>query len=232
MLALLAPQTKALKDGSTLSLSRWHPSRGKITVSVGPDSPSWVSYSELSQHTINALVVAEDAKFFEHSGIDLSAIWTSLKLNLRRGRVVRGASTITQQVVRMARLNQDKTLIRKVREAIGALLLERSLSKERILEWYVNLTEFGQGVYGLRNAAETYFASTPDRLTVNESIHLAIILPGPNARSRALQEHQLSPKGHQRFATVLSRLHAQNLITKQQFETSLATGNFGSPIGR
>jgi membrane peptidoglycan carboxypeptidase len=199
-------------------------------VNVGPNTENWVSPEGISKHFMHSIVSAEDTRFFKHKGLDLREIWKSLKLNFDKGRYVRGASTITQQVVKLGLLSTDKTLIRKSREAIGAVLLEMQMSKEDILSWYVNLADFGSGVYGIKDAANYYFKTTPDKLTVSESIHLALVLPAPNAWSESLKQNLLTEFGRRRFKNVLNELYNNGYITKHQYETSLQTGNFGRPI--
>ena len=133
------------RDDVVLKVTRWTKQRGKFTEEVSPSYNSWVRIDSISKNVINALIVAEDGRFFEHCGLDFYEIKDSLKLNLSRKRYARGASTITQQVVKMVFLSQEKNLIRKIREIIGALILEKIVTKNKILEWYLNLVEFGDG---------------------------------------------------------------------------------------
>ena len=103
----------------------------------------WTRSSEVSKFLIFAIISAEDARFYEHRGIDLLSIRNSIYSNLSAGKIVRGASTITQQVVRLALLSREKSYLRKLREIWGALLLELLIDKEHILEWYLNMVNFG-----------------------------------------------------------------------------------------
>ena len=154
----------------------------------------------------------------------------SLRTNLEKGRIVRGGSTITQQVVKVAFLSRQKSIIRKAREALGALLLEQLLDKERILEWYINLVEFGGGVYGIAEAAHQYFDTEPRLLTIQQGVNLALVLPGPNTWSRGLQDRRLTAFGQKRYATIVNQMYQNGYITKTLRKTALATGDFGEPV--
>lgn len=223
------PDTSAFESGQ-IKQTRWLRTKSQTEVMVGPDSANWSSIDATSKHLINAIISAEDTRFFEHNGVDFREIWRSLKLNLDKGRIVRGASTITQQVVKLGLLSSEKSFVRKAREAVGALLLERKLSKIEILGWYINLADFGSGVYGIRAASKYYFQTTPDKLTVAESIHLALVLPAPNTWSESLKQKSLTEFGRRRFANVLDELLNSGYITKNEYEITSQTGNFGRPI--
>ena len=197
---------------------------------VGPATKSWTPYGRISKSFLNAVIVAEDGRFFNHIGIDPAEIYHSYKINQKRKRYVRGGSTITQQVVKMAFLTREKTIIRKIREGLGALLLEQILTKQEILEWYVNLTEFGGGIYGVKSAGYYYFKTKPELLTIEQSLTLASVIPNPNKWSKGLRQKSLTDFGHKRFANLATKLLKRNFISKQQWENALLFGNFGSPI--
>src|SRR5690606_31349798 len=115
-------------------------------------------------HVVNAVIAAEDRRFREHTGVDLVAIIRATLENARAGRTVQGASTITQQLVKNLFLTPDQTLKRKAQEARLAAELEGMLSKEEILDLYLNRSYFGAGAYGLDAAAQTYFGKSPSDL--------------------------------------------------------------------
>ena len=198
--------------------------------SVGTHEDSWTSYQELSPHLIYAILSAEDSRFFQHRGMDYREIWLSLHQNIRRRAYHRGGSTITQQLVKLVTGQKQKTLMRKLREIIGASLLEATLSKEEILTWYLNLVHFGSYAYGIKAAAEHYFNTTPSRLTLNQSIHLALILPGPNSWSQGLKLRSLTEFGRKRFARLLREMYNNHYITRRQYATAIQTANFGKPL--
>jgi monofunctional glycosyltransferase len=196
----------------------------------GPGEKDWVSFQDLSRHLVSAVTVAEDAKFWQHNGLDLAEILESARVNQLAGRYVRGGSTITQQVVKMAFLSPEKTLWRKVREAAGALLLERVLEKEEIFTWYMNLADFGPRGMNLQEAAKLYFDSEPDLLTVVESVQLALALPAPRRFSKVLELRRLDATSRLRLRTILAGLRHIDAISAQQWDQAMLLGDFGRPL--
>jgi monofunctional biosynthetic peptidoglycan transglycosylase len=139
----------------------------------------WVSYGRLSQDLKRAVLVAEDDAFWQHEGIDLDQLQQSLMLDWARGRIVRGGSTITQQLAKNLYLSPSKNPVRKLRELIIARRLEAELRKSRILELYLNVIEWGDGVYGAEAAARTYFHVSAASLGPEESAWLAASIVNP-----------------------------------------------------
>ncbi len=227
-LVLLTPPVWKLEQGP-IPVVRW-PKTGPQTFMVGPGKESWVPIQSVSRHVINAIVVAEDARFYEHYGLDFQEIRHSIAFNMEQKRYARGASTITQQVVKMAFLDAEKSLLRKIREALGACVLEWLMSKDKILEWYINLVEFGDGVFGIQSAAQHFFQTTPELLTIQDGAHLALVLPSPNRFSRGLRQKQLTTFGHRRYGQIIEEMFKLELITPALRESALATGDFGKPI--
>ena len=144
-----------------------------------PPRQSWVPLRSISPVLIQAVLTGEDANFFGHEGFDLREIRESVEKNLERGRFVRGASTITQQLAKNLFLSTEKTLTRKLKEVILTHRLERDLSKSRILELYLNVIEWGEDVYGVEAAAQTYFGKSSSDLDVGEATLLAALIPNP-----------------------------------------------------
>ncbi len=226
---LMLPPVWQLMNGPIV-VTRW-PKEGETLFTLGPKEKNhWVEIEKVSYHFINAVIVSEDARFYQHWGIDTIEIINSIKLNLKHGRYVRGASTISQQVVKMAFLNPEKTIIRKFRELIGALLLEALLEKDKILEWYLNLVEFGDGVFGVKEAAEHYYDTSPELLTIQQSANLALVIPSPNNWSSGLRKKSLTDFGHQRYRHIIEMMYQQGYITETLRKAALATGDFGRPI--
>ena len=227
-LILFVPWVPKLKWGS-IDLTRWE-THGKTSIKLSPKHKNWYPLSQVSQHTINAIIVAEDANFMKHIGIDVTAIFESFKDNWKAGRIIRGGSTISQQLIRITLLNSEKSYIRKSREIIGALIAELLLSKEEILEWYLNTVYFGEGIYGIKQAAKIYFKTSPELLSLNQSIQLAIVLPAPNVFSNFITNKKLTTYGHKRFNFILNQLLNQKYISTAQYETAYASGDFGNAI--
>jgi monofunctional biosynthetic peptidoglycan transglycosylase len=141
----------------------------------------WVSYGRLSQDLKRAVLVAEDDAFWQHEGIDVEQLQESLQLDWARGRMLRGGSTITQQLAKNLYLSPSKNPVRKLRELIIARRLEAELKKSRILELYLNVIEWGDGVYGAEAAARTYFHTSAASLGPAESALLAAAIVNPRA---------------------------------------------------
>ena len=148
-----------------------------------PDWPKlrWnpVSIEEIPQSVIRAVIVAEDARFYEHEGIDIEALKDAMEYNLSEKRLVYGGSTISQQTVKNVFLSPSRNPLRKWHELLLTIGMERNLSKKRVLEHYLNVAEFGRGIYGVDAAARYYWGVPASRLTSRQSIELAATLPSP-----------------------------------------------------
>jgi monofunctional biosynthetic peptidoglycan transglycosylase len=140
----------------------------------------WVDYDRISVHMKRSAVVAEDIEFFSHSGFSRSEIGTAIRDAIRELESPRGASTITQQTAKNLWLTPSRNPIRKAKEVLLTRRLERALTKSRILEIYLNVAEFGVGIYGVAAAAEHYFQKPASTLTELESAQLAACLPRPS----------------------------------------------------
>ncbi|MDH5392037.1 MAG: monofunctional biosynthetic peptidoglycan transglycosylase [Gammaproteobacteria bacterium] len=134
---------------------------------------------KISRHMIRALIVAEDASFYSHSGIDMEALQAAMEYNLSEQRFVYGGSTISQQTVKNIFLSASKNPLRKWHELVLTIGMERKLSKRRILELYLNVAEFGRGIFGVEAAARHYWGISASRLSVAQAIQLAATLPAP-----------------------------------------------------
>ena len=144
-------------------------------------SHRWVPYRRISLHLKQAVIAAEDAKFASHWGFDWEAMQEAHKRNLREGEIVRGASTITQQLAKNLFLSGERTWWRKAQEAAITVMLETLLTKRRILEIYLNVAEWGDGVYGAEAAARYHFKVPAAELTSAEAARLAAMLPSPRS---------------------------------------------------
>lgn len=151
-----------------------------VALDAGPGAPGWTPRAAISRHMETAVLICEDGGFFRHEGFDQEAIRNSIRENVKAGKFVRGASTISMQLAKNLYLSRDKTLSRKLQEAALTMLLEQELSKEQILELYLNVIEFGPGIYGIGAAAQHYFSTTPAELSLGQSLYLASILPNPS----------------------------------------------------
>ena len=135
--------------------------------------------SKISRHMIRALIVAEDARFYSHSGIDMEALQSAMETNLSEKRFVYGGSTISQQTVKNIFLSSSRNPLRKWHELLLTIGMERNLTKKRILELYLNVVEFGRGIYGVEAAARYYWGKSAASLSTRQAIELAATLPAP-----------------------------------------------------
>ena len=142
-----------------------------------------VPLDRVPKHLIDAVITMEDRKFYEHWGVNLLSVFRAVLSNLRARRVVRGGSTITQQLARALFLTQERSIVRKMREALLAMEVEKTYSKDKILEMYLNQIYFGHGAYGIKSAAKTYFDTDIGDMTLAEAALLAGIIRSPAAYS-------------------------------------------------
>jgi 1A family penicillin-binding protein len=152
----------------------------KLYTIYGEEVREIISINDVPNHFINALLTAEDRSFYSHFGIDFKGIARSFVLNFQEGRTVAGGSTISQQFVRSAFLTTEKKIIRKIREIVLTLELERRYSKNEILEFYLNQVPFGSNIYGIESAANVYFNKSAKELSLLESAVLVSLLPAPS----------------------------------------------------
>jgi monofunctional biosynthetic peptidoglycan transglycosylase len=143
-----------------------------------------VPYQRISNELKRAIIVAEDAKFIEHDGFDWEGIQRALEKNQRRGRIVAGGSTITQQLAKNLFLSGERSLLRKGQEAVLASMLEATMSKRRIFEIYLNVVEWGENVFGAEAAARHYFGASAAALEPEQAARLAAMLPRPRYYDR------------------------------------------------
>ena len=161
-----------------------------------------VPYEGISNHLKRAVVAAEDARFLDHEGFDWEMIQKAMERNERRGKVVAGASTISQQLAKNLFLSGERSWLRKGQEAIITWMLESTLSKRRILELYLNAAEWGDGVFGAEAAARHHFGVSAAALSPEQAAWLAVILPSP----RRYQGGRLTPYLAGRVETIMKRM--------------------------
>lgn len=185
---------------------------------VGPKSPHWVPLETIPDTLKWAVIAAEDASFYQHSGIDVQALKDALIYDLKRKRLARGASTITQQLAKNLYLSRDKSILRKLRELVIAIRMERALTKGRILELYLNAVEFGPLVYGVGHGARYHFGWSVSLLTPAESAFLAAILPGPRV---AFNPETRPDRVRQRAARLINLLGVREILSENEIEFAL-----------
>ncbi len=164
----------------------------------------WVPYERISIHLKRAVIAAEDAKFSEHEGFDWEGIQKALEKNQKKGRFVAGGSTISQQLAKNLFLSGDRTPWRKAQEALITLMLEAVLDKRRILEIYLNVVEWGSGVFGAEAAARHYYGIAAARLSAEQAARLAVLLPNPRKFGRLPNSPYLAARAQ----IILGRMNA------------------------
>ncbi|MFN3406772.1 MAG: monofunctional biosynthetic peptidoglycan transglycosylase [Caldimicrobium sp.] len=172
----------------------------------------WLPLSQVSPYLIKAVLIAEDDNFFKHEGFDFDAIEKAIEANLKAGKIKYGGSTISQQTVKNLFLSPSKNPIRKIHEAFLTYRLERTLSKKRILEIYLNIAEWGEGIFGIEAASRYYFKKSALSLTAWESARLAAVLPNP------LKYNPLSNQKYvERRTKIIYNIMKQRNIIKEEY---------------
>ncbi|HEX3474677.1 MAG TPA: biosynthetic peptidoglycan transglycosylase [Kofleriaceae bacterium] len=188
---------------------------------IGKGEPGWAALAQLPRHVAGAFVAAEDARFFDHAGFDLDQIARSLEIDLREHRLVRGGSTISQQLVKNAFLSQRRSFDRKLQEAILTWRLEARLDKRQILERYLNLIELGPHVHGITAAARHWFGATPRELSVRQAAFLAALTSEPTSMSRRVRRAGgLDPDSAARVDVVLRAMHTAGAIDAAELDAA------------
>jgi len=153
---------------------QWQSKGKKLTI-----QKRWVSLPNISPYLVKAIIIAEDDKFWSHHGFDMDAIQKALEKNIEKGQLKFGGSTISQQLVKNLYLTPTKNPVRKLKEAIITWRVEQTISKRRILELYLNVVEWGNGIFGAEMASQHYFGKPAALLTAEEAAKLAAVLPNP-----------------------------------------------------
>ena len=219
------------------------PSREKIRgcmttemyqVHLCPGSKDYVVLNRISKHLQQAVVITEDSAFWDHHGFDFQEIQHSFEKNLEKGRFARGGSTITQQLAKNMFLNANKSLQRKMLEAVITVQLEKNLTKREILERYLNVVQFGKDIYGVKDAAQFYFKKSPANLDVIESAWLAFLLPSPEKYSVSFYKKNLTPFAKKRLRQITASMYRYGRIDAPAYRVALGrTNNFlsgGAPV--
>ncbi|TMQ73625.1 MAG: monofunctional biosynthetic peptidoglycan transglycosylase [Candidatus Eisenbacteria bacterium] len=178
----------------------------------------WLPYESIPPVLRRAVLIAEDDAFFSHGGLDWNEIRASVRRNLEAGRLVRGGSTITQQLAKNLYLGSERTLTRKLREMMIAGRLERALTKRRIFELYLNLIEWGDGVYGIEAAAERHFGVPADALDARQAALLAAVIINPRRFDPAHPVRRIE----RRARMILTRMWRRGQLTEAEYR--VATG--------
>jgi len=183
----------------------------------------WVLITEVSKFVPAAIITSEDGKFFHHQGFDFEQINKAIASNRKNKQKIKGASTITQQLVKNIFLNKSKNYIRKAKEFYLTYWLEKNVSKLKILETYLNVVEFGKDLYGIKNASKFYFKKDPKYLTPREAAFLAMLLPSPKKYSKSYYKKELTPYAFKTVTDILFKMRMSGYISEQMLQAHLAT---------
>jgi len=175
--------------------------------SKAPLQYQWVPYERISNNLKRAMVAAEDSKFVDHEGFDWEGMQLAMEKNQKKGRVVAGGSTITQQLAKNLFLTPSRSYVRKAEEAVITVMLETMLPKRRILELYLNVIEWGTGVFGAEAAARRYFGVTAAQLSAEQAARLAAMAPNP----RFYERNQAAPGLNRKIGIIVARMPAAEL---------------------
>jgi monofunctional biosynthetic peptidoglycan transglycosylase len=175
----------------------------------------WTEVNKVSNYAKWAIIVSEDWAFFDHQGVDFNQLKIVIDESIEQQKFIRGASTITQQIIKNTVLYSEKTLWRKFREMILAYKLEMYLSKEKILEIYLNIIELGENIYGIKSASHFYFNKNPKFLTAREGAFLAMLLPSPVKHMSSFKKKELTPFAKNVVDSILIKLRQADVYDEQ-----------------
>ncbi|MGM0452073.1 MAG: penicillin-binding protein 1A [Thermodesulfobacteriota bacterium] len=213
------PQIRALENHSPSSVSRIYSADKQLLAELYVQKRDPVTLDQVPEDLTEALIATEDRQFYEHSGLDLKGIMRAVFHDIMAGEFVEGASTLTQQLAKTLFLTPEKSLARKLKEAFLAFQLERRYTKDEILELYLNQVYFGSGAYGVKMAAEKYFAKPVSRLNLSECAMIAGLPKAPSVYS-PLVNPELAIK---RRNIVLTQMRATDRIDQKTYEQSTQT---------
>ncbi|MBU5612039.1 transglycosylase domain-containing protein [Geomonas azotofigens] len=214
------PPVTVLKDkkmNMTIQVKDWQGNYHPLV--VGPKNRYWTPLSQIPSEMKWAVILAEDASFYKHEGIDVKAIKEAIKYDLEKQSFARGASTITQQVAKNLFLSREKTLTRKAKELYLAKRMEQEITKGRIIELYLNVIELGPMVHGIGHGARYYFGKSPAALTPRECAFLAAMLPGPRV---AYNPYKNLDKVLKRSNMILRLLANKGVLSSGEYQAALA----------
>lgn len=200
-------------------------------VKLCPGGKNYVPLPKISRFLQRSIIASEDSLFYQHEGFDWESIQKNAIENWKKGRYKRGGSTITQQLAKNMFLTKEKTLLRKALEAVITYQIEKTLTKNEILERYLNVIEFGKNIYGINAASEFYFKKKPSQLNIPESAFLAMILPNPIKNSRSFFTKKLSSFAKSRISRIIDDLYQTQRISEDEFDEAMLDYDnfFGAP---
>lgn len=211
------PDVKQLEIYKPKSATRLYADDGTLFAEIFAEKRIPIPITQMPEHLKKAFIAIEDVRFYKHFGIDLRGIGRALFRNVFKGQITEGASTITQQLARNLYLTREKTLKRKIEEAILAVQIERTYSKDEILNMYLNLIYLGEGAYGVEAASYTYFYKSAKELTLEEAALLAAMTKSPSK----LSPFKNPTKAKERRDLVLWKMYEAGFINRKEYENAI-----------
>jgi len=238
-LTLLAGAGLALVVDAFVRVPNFSEMRNKVIVPIkladkswvdremGPKTSSWVPARLISNPMFMAVIASEDTSFFSHQGIDYHELRESIKKDWEEKRWARGASTITQQVIKNVYLSREKSIWRKFKELVWARQIEKVLSKTEILTFYLNMAEWGPSIYGIGSASQHYFGISPSEISAKQAAFLAMLLPSPIKFHSYFVKKELTPFARGRVGKILRVMLRMGFLEEQQYREALSEKLWG-----
>lgn len=176
---------------------------------------NWISLKDISKEAVQAIMLSEDWFFYGHQGVDFSQL-KEAAVDSVNGKKLRGASTISQQVTKNIFFTNDRTVKRKLKELFSTLYLEKKVSKDKILEIYLNIIQYGDRVYGIKKAARHYFKKSPKKLNAKEGAFLAMLLPSPIRYAQSYKDKKLTEFANRTVNSIIDKMVLAKVLTKKQ----------------
>lgn len=213
------PDVTSLKTANpdTTALMRFRIEQAAEEGKTLPIRQQWVAFRRFPDLLKKAVRITEDASFYQHEGIDYVELKESLKRNWEEGRFSRGGSTISQQLAKNLYLSPRKTIMRKIKEVLITRRLEKHLGKNRIFHLYLNVIEFGEGIFGIQAAARHYFNKDVDRLSLEEIVRLTAVIPRPLHEDPRINSGWLKWKA----GWILEKLHQYGYISEDRYRLTM-----------
>jgi monofunctional biosynthetic peptidoglycan transglycosylase len=189
-------------------------------VQLCDERPGYAHLNNIDAKLKNLVLIAEDSAFYGHAGFDWDELENSLKENLTAAKYARGGSTITQQLAKNVFLTFDKSLARKIREALLVTQIEKILTKDKIFEKYLNVIEFGSNIYGVNDASQHYFSKSPSQLNLLEAAYLTYLIPNPKVYSRTFDKGSLTPYSRYRILDLCYKMFRYHKIDESQYDAA------------
>jgi len=195
----------------------------KVTkVTLRSEVPAyWSKFQGIAPVLKSAIILSEDSTFYDHEGIDPVALESAIEEAWKKNKLTRGASTIPMQLIKNLYFSHERSLIRKVLEIPMSWTLDRYVSKQRILELYLNVIEYGEGIYGISKATRHYFHKAPSEISPKEAAFLAMLLPSPKKYSISFRRKTLTPFARRQIRLILWKLRSVGRISEAQYQHAL-----------